>query len=75
MPTFPARRGTPGTTYARSFEGGRQVAISADERGRVTPTSAEEAAVADHHGLAIEGPAKAARTTSSSAPAAPAEEA
>ena len=75
MPEFPARRGEPRTTYSASFEGGRQVAITTDTRGRVKPADADEAAVADHHGLAIEAPPKAARTSSSSAPAAPAEEA
>lgn len=76
MPEFPARRGEPRTTYSASFEGGRQVAITTDTRGRVTPADADEAAVADRHGLAIaEAASKAARATTSSAPAAPAEEA
>jgi hypothetical protein len=75
--TFPDRRGEPDTTYAVSLAGGRQVAIATDGRGRVTPASADEAAVADHHGLALEAPAKrAAKATSiETTPAEPAEEA
>jgi hypothetical protein len=75
--TFPDRRGEPDTTYAVSLAGGRQVAITTDGRGRVTPASADEAAVADHHGLAPDAPAKRAAkaTTIDTGPAAPAEEA
>lgn len=74
---FPTRLGEPDTTYALSLEGGRQVGIATDAGGRVTPASADEAAVADHHGLAVEAPSKkAAKATSTdTAPAAPAEEA
>lgn len=65
VPTFPARRGDPETTYSVSLAGGRQVAIATDARGLVTPTTADEAAVADHHGLAHEAPAKKAAKAAS----------
>ncbi len=76
-PTFPSRLGEPDTTYALSLEGGRQAAIVTDAGGRVTPASADEAAVADHHGLVVEAPRKKAAKAASTdtAPAAPAEEA
>lgn len=74
---FPGRLGEPDTTYALPIEGGRQVVISTDAGGRVTPASSDEAAVADHHGLATASTTtKAAKAThTDTAPAAPAEEA
>lgn len=72
-----ARRGEPDTTYSLSLEGGRQVSIATDAGGRVTPASADEEAVADHHGLAYHAPTKKAPKAASTdtVPAAPAEEA
>jgi len=77
MATFPARLGEPSTTYALSLEGGHQVAMATDATGRVTPASADEAAVAEHHGLGTAPTTtKAAKAKhDDTAPAAPAEEA
>ena len=69
------RTGTPDTTYALPLDDGRQVAITTDAQGRVTPTTPAEAAVADHHGLGTEAPTKAGKATTRSAPAGPAKEA
>lgn len=76
MDAYLTRIGAPGATYALSLDDGTQVTLETDSDGRAFPGTALEAAIADHHGLAIEAPTKGRKARSTdSAPADPAQEA
>jgi len=81
MPTtFPDRLAEPGARMNMSIEGGRHIELTADDAGVVAIASAEQAAVADHFGLATAPTPTRSRkrtqpTTDTEQPGVPAEEA